>query len=202
MVSANVNRINLHVSNIEMCNAMLDAITTFIENLMENLDDVSKYSLAMDLLNSLDDLVQTCYDCADDSSQAVIDYLEEVNWDYSHLEGYRKYSRMLSTYLKDTNDVEIYREDEEDKEDEEGEDVTDEFDIKLTGMPSLTYAAHKTAPDTSVKGQLHFPNDYTDEESLAKGKIKPSVSDPVEERKKARAAYLAAIKQKNTSQPT
>lgn len=212
---ANVNRVNLHVSNIEMCNAMLDATTTFIDNLMENLDDVTKYSFAVDLMNHLDDLIQTCYDTADDASQAVIDYLDNINWDYGQLEGYRAYSKMMGTYLHGANDVPAMLNPVD--EDTEGEDVANVFGIKNVAK-DLTVAPDVI--DKALPGQLHYPNDYENEEALAKGMtrlpisvfppftedgkppVKPApVSDPAEERKKARAAYLAAMKQ-NTSQPT
>ena len=92
------------------------------------------------------------------------------------------------------------------------EDVANVFGIKSVNPDYTT--------ESQIAGQLHYPNDYEDEEALAKGvtrlpvsvfppftqdgkpPVKPdTVNDPAEERKKARAAYLAALKQ-NTSQPT
>lgn len=199
-----INRINLHISNMEMCNAMLDTVEAFIENVMENLDDVSKYSFASDLLARLDDLTQTCYDTADDSAQAIIDYMDNTGWDYSLLEGYRKYSIMMSDYL---HDVESEIDESEDEvNDVEGVDVVKEFGIR----PSYTQELMIGRTNQPNEGQqLRFPDDYKDEEALAKGitrlpiqATQTTADTKADERKKARAAYLAAMKQKNTTQPT
>ena len=65
-------------------------------------------------------------------------------------------------------------------------DVEDEFGIK----PS------------HYGRQLHFPNDYANEEALAKGRPStPPVNTQADEKKKARAEFLANVKaQQNTSQ--
>lgn len=199
-----INRINLHISNMEMCNAMLDTVEAFIENVMENLDDVSKYSFASNLLARLDDLTQTCYDTADDSAQAIIDYMDNTGWDYSLLEGYRKYSIMMSDYLHDVESEVDESEDEVD--DVEGVDVVKEFGIRPSYAQELMIGRTNKLNEGQ---QLRFPDDYEDEEALAKGVTKPPVQatqptadTKADERKKARAAYLAAMKQKNTTQPT
>ena len=199
-----INRINLHISNMEMCNAMLDTAEAFIKNVMENLDDVSKYSFASDLLARLDDLTQTCYDTASDSAQAIIDYMDSTGWDYSLLEGYRKYSIMMSDYLHDVNSE--IDESEDEVNDVEGVDVVKEFGISPSYAQELMIGR---ANQLSEGQQLRFPDDYKDEEALAKGVTKPPIQvtqttadTKADERKKARAAYLAAMKQKNTTQPT
>ena len=193
-----INIMNLHISNIEMGNVLLDTAETFITNLLDNLDDITKYSFAVELIARLDNLTQECYDSADVMSQTIIDYLENTGWNYDTLPSYIEYSQMMKNYLYSSK-CEIP---DDIIETEEDEDVADVFGIKYVN-PDYTM-------EPQIAGQLHYPNDYEDEEALAKGVTRLSstqgskpatVSDPAEERKKARAAYLAALKQ-NTSQPT
>ena len=194
-----INIMNLHISNIEMGNALLDTAETFITNLLDNLDDITKYSFAVELIARLDNLTQECYDSADVMSQTIIDYLENTGWNYDTLPNYIEYSQMMKNYLYSSK-CEVP--DDIVETEEEDEDVADVFGIKSVNPDYTT--------ESSIVGQLHYPNDYEDEEALAKGVTRLSstqgsksvtVSDPAEERKKARAAYLAALKQ-NTSQPT
>ena len=193
-----INIMNLHISNIEMGNVLLDTAETFITNLLDNLDDITKYSFAVELIARLDNLTQECYDSADVMSQTIIDYLENTGWNYDTLPNYIEYSQMMKNYLYSSK-CEIP---DDIIETEEDEDVADVFGIKYVN-PDYTM-------EPQIAGQRHYPNDYEDEEALAKGVTRLSstqgskpatVSDPAEERKKARAAYLAALKQ-NTSQPT
>lgn len=193
-----INIMNLHISNIEMGNALLDTAETFITNLLDNLDDITKYSFAVELIARLDNLTQECYDSADVMSQTIIDYLENTGWNYDTLPSYIEYSQMMKNYLYSSK-CEVP---DDIVETEEDEDVADVFGIKYVNPDYTT--------ESSIVGQLHYPNDYEDEEALAKGVTRLSstqgskpvtASDPAEERKKARAAYLAALKQ-NTSQPT
>lgn len=193
-----INIMNLHISNIEMSNALLDTAETFITNLLDNLDDITKYSFAVELIARLDNLTQECYDSADVMSQTIIDYLENTGWNYDALPNYIEYSQMMKNYLYSSR-CEVP---DDIVETEVDEDVADVFGIKYVNPDYTT--------ESSIVGQLHYPNDYEDEEALAKGVTRLSykqaskpdtVSDPAEERKKARAAYLAALKQ-NTSQPT
>ena len=193
-----INIMNLHISNIEMGNALLDTAETFITNLLDNLDDITKYSFAVELIARLDNLTQECYDSADVMSQTIIDYLENTGWNYDTLPSYIEYSQMMKNYLYSSK-CEVP---DDIVETEEDEDVADVFGIKYVNPDYTT--------ESQIVGQLHYTNDYEDEEALAKGVTRLSstqgsksatVSDPAEERKKARAAYLAALKQ-NTSQPT
>ena len=204
-----INIMNLDISNIERGNALLDTVETFITNLLDNLDDITKYSFAVELIARLDNLTQECYDSADVMSQTIIDYLENTGWNYDTLPNYIEYSQMMKNYLYSSkcevpdDIVETDVDDVDDVDDvEDVEDVADVFGIKYVNPDYTT--------ESSIAGQLHYPNDYENEEALAKGVTRPSskqaskpvtVSDPAEERKKARAAYLAALKQ-NTSQPT
>lgn len=200
---------NLHISNIEMGNILLDTAEAFITNLLDNLDEVTKYSFAVELIARLDNLIQECYDSTDEASQTIIDYLENTGWNYDELPGYNEYSHMMEKYLYSSK-CEL-PDDEVDTDDTE--DVVNAFGIKAVNTGLTT--------EPAIAGQLRFPNDYEDEEALAKGMVrlpisvfppftqdgkppvKPApVSNPAEERKKARAAYLAAMKQQNTSQPT
>ena len=211
MKKGKVNLMNLHISNIEMGNILLDTAEAFITNLLDNLDEVTKYSFAVELIARLDNLTQECYDSADETSQTIIDYLENTGWNYDELPSYTEYSRMMKKYLYNSEcelpDETVYT--------DEGctEDVANAFGIKTVNTGLTT--------DSAITGQLRFPNDYENEEALAKGMVqlpisvfppftqdgkppvKPApVNDPAEDRKKARAAYLAAMKQQNTSQPT
>lgn len=198
-----INIMNLHISNIEMGNALLDTAETFITNLLDNLDDITKYSFAVELIARLDNLTQECYDSADEMSQTIIDYLENTGWNYDTLPSYIEYSQMMKNYLYSSKcevPDDIVETEVDDVDDVD--DVANVFGIKSVNPDYTT--------ESQIVGQLRYPNDYEDEEALAKGVTRLSykqaskpapVSDPAEERKKARAAYLAALKQ-NTSQPT
>lgn len=207
MKKGKVNLMNLHISNIEMSNILLDTAETFITNLLDNLDEVTKYSFAVELIARLDNLSQECYDSADEASQTIIDYLEDTGWNYDELPGYHDYSYMMKKYLYSPDcklkTVYINKDlDDENLEDEDlkGTDVTDEFNIDKAVSKGLGVSPSDWV---TMQGQLHFPNNYANEEALAKGEVKPApVNSPAEDRKKARAAYLAAMKQQNTSQPT
>lgn len=183
--------IKLHIANIDLCDITVDTIVSFIENFLENLDEVSKYKVAVDVTSALDNLSQTCYDGASGRAQAIIEFLENNNWDYKGLKGYQEYTTFVDKFLSTPELIESTTELELDEDATDMHDVKDEFGF-----------------GDELSGQFHFPRDYQNELALAAGK--PSVYtpktvapvDPAEQKKRQRAEFLAQVKaQQNTSQP-
>ena len=181
--------IRLHIANIDLCDIITESIVGIIEVLMDNLDEVSKYKVATNIICELDNLSQTCYDEASADAQLVIETFEDTNWNYGTLPSYTEYEDFIDKFLSvgefKVGSEHSIRNAVNDVHDD-FLDVEDEFGIK----PS------------HYGRQLHFPNDYANEEALAQGRPStPPVNTQADEKKKARAEFLANVKaQQNTSQ--
>lgn len=190
--------IRLHIANIDLCEITTETIVNVIDTLMENLDDVSKYKVAVDLTTEIDNLSQTCYDEASPAAQVVIESLEEHDWDYDALISYTEYIDMMNKFL---NDKEVDATKEETLRslvEDDAHDVADEFGFNKPNH-------NKPELIGGVQGQLHFPNNYASELALVKGEVNEqrtsTTSSQADEKKKARAQFLANVKaQQNTSQ--
>lgn len=190
--------IRLHIANIDLCEITTETIVNVIDTLMENLDDVSKYKVAVDLTTEIDNLSQTCYDEASSAAQVIIESLEEHDWDYNALASYTEYTNMMNKFLSDKGFDATKEETLRSLvEDDDAHDVADEF-----GFDKPTY--RKPELIGGVQGQLHFPNNYASELALAKGEVREqhvSTTSQADEKKKARAQFLANVKaQQNTTQ--
>lgn len=181
--------IRLHIANIDLCDIITESIVGIIEVLMDNLDEVSKYKVATNLVAELDNLSQTCYDEASADAQLVIETFEDTHWNYGTLPSYTEYEDFIDKFLS-VGEFKVGSEQSirnaVNAVHDDFLDVEDEFGIKLNRCGR----------------QLHFPNDYVNEKALAEGRPStPPVNTQADEKKKARAEFLANVKaQQNTSQ--